>query len=101
MKKVIEIKPVSLPGSSEYLATSYPGPGFYFNTTTQNWILVYLVGASTCSISLGLGYVAPFPSTEFVESPPPEPTGICAADLLKAIAISQNPLLAKELLKCN
>lgn len=103
MKVVIEIKKFSPPPGKEYDASQYPGPGLYQNPTTMVWYLVYAMAGSTSGsvAEIGCSALPPFPSTPSVESAGAEPTisGITAADMLKAIAISQNPLLAKELLK--
>jgi hypothetical protein len=107
MKKIIDIKVFTPPIGQEFIVTSYPGPGIYHHPSTMAWTLIYPIGSTLCCLNIGVGYTCPIPVTDV---PEPEPTtailnqtneasGITASDLLKAIAISQNPLLAKELLK--
>lgn len=103
MKKVIEVRELVPAPGKEYMADGYPGLGLY--KVPAGWALVYQSPSSVpCVMLIGSGFVPPFPMEDYKE---PEPqtailnqnNGISAADLLKAIAISQNPLLAKELLK--
>lgn len=104
MKLVIKVQDITLSELDKFNATLYPAPGFYRNTVTSDWLLVYPVAPSNvrCVISLGTGSRPPFPCEDYAEPAPAalnQVSGISANDMLKAIAISQNPLLAKELLK--
>ena len=102
MRKTIEVVSFAAPVGQEYTPAAYPGVGFYHNPTTLNWYLVYAVpgGTTACAMWMGTGVRFPLPTVEDVEPKLEQVAGgITAADLLKAIAISQNPLLAKELLK--
>ena len=106
MKIVIDVTEIVPQVGQEYLSITYPGPGLYHNPATFDWMLVYRPhGCSTdCAINIGKGVRPPFPTEEYKEPEPVKvvvepPSGITASDLLRAIAISQNPLLAKELLK--
>jgi hypothetical protein len=102
MKKIIEVKRFSAPAGKEYEAAAYPGPGIY--QSDMGWFLIYQLAptGALCSMNLGTGYNPPIPMEDYVEAKletRDEPQGVTASDLLKAIAISQNPLLAKELLR--
>lgn len=106
MKHIINVKTFAPPAGQEYSASAYPGPGLYHHPSTLTWVLVYSMSGTVAgmyAISLGVGYSCPIPMEKYEEPKPIEPakveTGVTASDLLKAIAISQNPLLAKELLK--
>lgn len=102
MTQFIEIQNFTPPPGREYDVTAWPGPGMY-KTNLGSWFMVYPVGTSHCVIGLGVASLCPIPSKHRDELVPPvkpePPTGVTAQDLLKAIAISQNPLLAKELLR--
>lgn len=100
MKKIIEVREFTPPPGKEYLAEQYPGPGIY--KTMQGWMIVYNPsGAATLVvITLGSGYAPPIPMEDYIEPKLEQAAGgITAADLLKAIAITQKPEMAKELLR--
>lgn len=106
MKLVINVTEIVTQAGKEYNSEAYPGPGLYHNPTTYDWMLVYRPHCATidCVLILGKGIRPPIPTEEYKEleaitATLEQPSGISASDLLKAIAISQNPLLAKELLK--
>lgn len=53
-----------------------------------------------CAINIGAGFTPPFPMEDYVEPKLEQAAGcITAADLLKAVAITQKPEMAKELLR--
>lgn len=64
-------------------------------------MMVYPTGPTTsCAISVGCGFYPPIPMEDYVEPKVEQvANNITAADLIKAVAVSQNPSLAKELLK--
>lgn len=101
-KFTINVTSFTAPAGKEYEAVNYPGQGFYYNPVTFQWFIVSRFDGCTVDsvMYLGKGSSPPFKTEAYVE-PPSEVAhqGIQASDLLKAIAISQNPLLAKELLK--
>lgn len=100
MKKIIEVREFVATTGKEYEASQYPGLGLFHNTSIGGWYLVCTLSGAKTVYSLGVGATSPFPMEDYVEveRKSTEPA-VTAADLLKAVAISQNPLLAKELLK--
>lgn len=102
-KIVLDVREIVVESGKEYYATSYPGPGLYCNTPTYEWFVVFNNLSSTCVTSIGKGTRCPIGGEDYVEPAALQPlevqAGISADHILKAIAISQNPLLAKELLK--
>lgn len=100
MKKIIEVRDFSPPSGKEYMADEYPGLGLFRNPNTSCWYLVHINAGTKMVAHLGVGATPPIPLADYAE-PLPEvrEASITTADLLKAVAISQNPLLAKELLK--
>jgi hypothetical protein len=80
--------PSTITATSIYVATNYPYSGAY--TDSMN---VYLVDKTRSTVTL-----VPCGTLELCSKPTVESFGVAVADLLKAIAISQKPELAKELL---
>lgn len=98
MKKIIEVREFNPPAGKEYDGTAYPGPGIY--RTPTGWNMVYQCGISICAMNMSVGFAPPFPMEDYIEPKLEQAAGgITAADLIKAVAVSQNPLLAKELLR--
>lgn len=99
MKKIIEVREFSTPIGKEYNGDLYPALGIYHNVA--GWFLVYQTDVGTrCVINLGAGFTPPILMEDYVEPKLEQVAGgITAADLLKAVAITQKPEMAKELLR--
>ena len=116
MKKYFEVKEFTAPTGKEFDAESYPGVGIYVDRDGQ-YRIIYRVVGSTIKCCLYLGILDEMTKEAIVEiedeaDDHTEPYGrttatltaapvsaVTANDLLKAIAISQNPALAVELCK--
>lgn len=107
MLKKITIKKVSIEVGSVFDANQFPSCGIYMNKKDMCYYLVYQMSGMTQRTVMSLG-MYPFPSINDEEDDEAVPAieGIAAApmssmvsanDLLKAIAISQHPELAKDL----
>ena len=91
MNEYIEVirDPVGINEGNKFLATSYPGSGLYeFHGT------LLAVNGNTV---FAVGPAASFPRISTIEEA--VESLVTTNDLLKAIAISQQPTLARELLK--
>lgn len=103
MDVTLKVTPFSPKTGEEFDAAKFPGLGLYHDQTTGDWYLVYQPkGCSIhCVAHLGSGTRCPLPAVEEVkvEAITISSPGIQASDILKAIAITQNPALARELLK--
>lgn len=101
-KFIIEVKYHTPPAGKEYEGNAWPGPGIYQIPSTLQWFVVYQAGGGIpIALSLGVSASSPFPMQPYVEATLEKVSevSISANDLLKAIAISQSPELAKELCK--
>lgn len=103
MNITLRVTPFSPKAGEEYSAAQYPGLGIYHDQVSGDWYLVYQPkGAAVyCVAGLGSGTRCPLPTVDeaVIEAVSIGNTGIQASDILKAIAITQNPTLARELLK--
>jgi hypothetical protein len=103
--KYIEVKDYDAPAGKEYDASSYPEPGIYRDKLGQMRIVYQLENVTTQTMMyLGKLSVAGekmiVEQRELVIDPiQAVQTSFSANDILKAIAISQNPSLALELTK--
>lgn len=91
MNEYIEVirDPVGINEGNKFLATSYPGSGLYEfggSLLAVNGSTVFHIGAA-----------ASFPRISTIEEA--AESVVTTSDLLKAIAIAQQPTLARELLK--
>lgn len=101
-KAIIEVKYHTPPVGKEYEGNAWPGPGIYQIPSTLQWFVVYqAAGGIPIAMNLGTSASSPFPMQPYAEPTLEAVSGasISANDLLKAIAISQSPELAKELCK--
>ena len=80
--------PSTIVAASAYVATSYPLSGAYTDAVN-----VYLVDKTRNTVTL-----VPSATLELCSKPHVESFGVAVSDLLKAIAISQKPELARELI---
>ena len=95
--EVIEFTPAA---GKEYSADGYPGVGLFLDKFGALRAVYIVAGGSVpCAIELGRLAAHVKEQVEFAVSSIQQPTGISANDLLKAIAISQQPGLAVELTK--
>lgn len=103
MEVTLKVTKFSPKFGKELDAAEYPGPGLYHDQISGDWYLVYQPKGCLvyCVLNLGIGIRCPLPTVEVVETGAVSisNTGIQASDILKAIAITQNPTLARELLK--
>lgn len=103
MDVTLKVTPFSPKTGEEFDAAKFPGLGLYHDQVSGDWYLVYQPKGCTISYvsNLGSGTRCPLPTVEVVElgAVSISNTGIQASDILKAIAITQNPTLARELLK--
>jgi hypothetical protein len=91
MKDFVEIlpAPICINEGNKFLATAYPGSGLYEfggSLLAVNGSTVFHIGAA-----------ASFPRISTIEEA--AESVVTTSDLLKAIAIAQQPTLARELLK--
>jgi hypothetical protein len=103
MKKYIEVQEIEVPTGKEYDISSYPGLGMYLMKSGV-FTLVYKHAATVSSSVLQLGELGiPIKEGDLdKEAYIPiirDDHRVGVNDLLKAIAISQNPDLARELIK--
>lgn len=104
MDITLKVTPFSPKPGEEYDAARYPGLGMYHDQVSGDWYLVYQPKGCTinCVANVGNGTRCPLPAIDqgvTIEALSIGNPGIQASDILKAIAISQNPALARELLK--
>lgn len=103
MEVTLKVTPFSPKTGEEFDAAKFPGLGLYHDQVSGDWYLVYQPKGCTisCVSNLGSGTRCPLPTVDVVElgAVSISNTGIQASDILKAIAITQNPTLARELLK--
>ncbi len=101
-KVIIEIKYHTPPKGKEFEGAAWPGTGIYQDPATLAWYVVYqMPGCLPCVMALGTYAANPFPMQPYAEATLEKVSevSISANDLLKAIAISQSPELARELCK--
>ena len=90
MKRIIEIKNITLGDADQYLYHSYPSAGIYkHEKDTYN---VYFV-ANGCVWTLPENQIV---SDEFIEQKP-QTGGVSIETMLKTLAVAQKPELAIEL----
>lgn len=106
--KTLKFKKISVDGLAMSSPASYPGNGMYFVNEVSLVAVrggeVLYVGNMYAGLEKHIQYEDDAPTcyststvTETLSAPSPEPC-LTANDLLKAIAISQKPELAKDLL---
>lgn len=98
MKKLIEIKEISLPTGDIYTASKYPSTGMYL-VNGNSLVVVYSVsGGATCCCYLGLLIDNKDMFTEGLEQTSgTTTTGINQDVFLKTVAIISNPDLGAKL----
>ena len=98
MKKLIEIKEISLPIGDVYTASKYPSTGMYL-VNGNSLVVVYSVsGGATCCCYLGLLIDNKDMLTEELEQTSgTTTTGIDQDVFLKTVAIISNPDLGAKL----
>ena len=96
----IEITKYDAPAGKEYDAAAYPGFGLYIDSNFNYRLICQLAGTAVAT-AMYIGQLSPMCLKDLVqnqdEAKPQAPSSIVMNDLLKAIAISQKPDLAKDL----
>jgi hypothetical protein len=92
--KYIKLQEISLPSTEAYLFAKYPGPGLYRNSD-GNTYAAYFISAGATGCVMNVGNLCTY--AEEISEKAPVVVGISEATLLKALAIAQQPALAKEL----